>query len=459
MDKYAIYLRKSRADLELEAIGKFETLRLHEERLTALAEKKQLVVFEVFRELVSGDSIASRPEMQRLLEKVRAGVFKGVLVTEVSRLARGDGIDQGTVSQAFRESGTLIITPEKVYDPTSPLDEDFFDFSLFMARQEYKFIRRRMMSAKNQLREQGYWIVSLPPFGYEKKDKRTLVPVEPAASFVRWAFVQRAAGASYYSIFSRAQSEGFLESLTSVKRMLTNPAYKGILKRRGRPDVPGVWEPLVSPELWDAVQDAPDRPRIHKSMELKDPLAGLLVCPVCGLGMRRSSNKGQAPEYRHVRPVRCGVSSARVWVVIDALADALKGVLADDEISVSQSVELPDLDRLNARLSSLKSQLSRAYEAYESGVYTLEEFASRREDLKTQIADQEKTIKDAEDLSANAGRTEVFRMSVAEALADLKDWKNQDVEALNLFLKSFIKEIRYNRPSRYDPVDLEVVFK
>ena len=86
----AMYLRKSRADLEAEARGAFETLRTHEERLTKVAQDRGLVVGEIYRELVSGDTIAARPEMQRLLRDVRAGRWAGVIVTEISRLARGD---------------------------------------------------------------------------------------------------------------------------------------------------------------------------------------------------------------------------------------------------------------------------------------------------------------------------------------------------------------------------------
>lgn len=455
MDKYAIYLRKSRADLELEAIGKFETLRLHEERLTALAESRQLVVSEIFRELVSGDSIASRPEMQRLLEKVRAGVFRGVLVTEVSRLARGDGIDQGTVSQAFRESGTLIITPEKVYDPTSPLDEDFFDFSLFMARQEYKFIRRRMVAGKEQLKDQGCWVMPDPPFGY-KKVWHSLEPVEPEASLVRKIFEGWISGKTTYSMFLDARAEGFDISFPLVKKILRNPAYIGILRRKNHPDVRGNWPPLISEDLFAQAGALFTHPKTPRGKTTRNPLAGLLRCSCCGRCMEFQKFKTTV-YFRHGLPNDCRASNAKVAPVLDALSDALKEVLKEDSV-VLESVPGPDLDRLNARLSSLKSQLSRAYEAYESGVYSLEEFASRREDLQNQIRTQEAAIDAAGDEIDQAEKKDALRMSVSEALADLKSW-NADPAALNLFLKSFIQEIRYTRPDRSEPVELEVVFR
>ena len=42
MEEYAIYLRKSRADIELEAKGEGETLARHENMLIELANKKKL---------------------------------------------------------------------------------------------------------------------------------------------------------------------------------------------------------------------------------------------------------------------------------------------------------------------------------------------------------------------------------------------------------------------------------
>ena len=52
---YAIYLRKSRKDLEAETRGEGETLKRHLQMLTELADKQQLPVERVYAEIVSGD--------------------------------------------------------------------------------------------------------------------------------------------------------------------------------------------------------------------------------------------------------------------------------------------------------------------------------------------------------------------------------------------------------------------
>ena len=113
---YCTYLRKSRADAEAEARGEGETLERHRKILFDLAKRLHLDVTKEYAEIVSGETIASRPVVQELLADVEQGLWNGVLVVEVERLARGDTIDQGIIAQTFKFSDTKIITPMKTYD-------------------------------------------------------------------------------------------------------------------------------------------------------------------------------------------------------------------------------------------------------------------------------------------------------------------------------------------------------
>ena len=90
LDIYAIYLRKSRADLEAEKLGEGETLARHKKILTELAARKGLYIGEIYQEIVSGaESIEDRPEIKRLIADCYAGKYKGILIVEVTRLSRG----------------------------------------------------------------------------------------------------------------------------------------------------------------------------------------------------------------------------------------------------------------------------------------------------------------------------------------------------------------------------------
>ena len=99
---YFMYLRKSRKDDELESATIEETLARHERTLLALAHKLDITIDKIYREVVSGETIAARPMMQQMLNDMESGNCDGVLVMEVERLARGNTMDQGFVSQAFQ---------------------------------------------------------------------------------------------------------------------------------------------------------------------------------------------------------------------------------------------------------------------------------------------------------------------------------------------------------------------
>ena len=108
---YALYLRKSRADEEL---GHENTLARHEEMLRDLADRNNIYVDEahIYREIVSGESIEARPQMQRLLKAVEAGMYTGVLCIELERLSRGNGADQAKRSIKNPATGTPTIKPK-----------------------------------------------------------------------------------------------------------------------------------------------------------------------------------------------------------------------------------------------------------------------------------------------------------------------------------------------------------
>ena len=142
--RYAMYLRKSRADDASEPIE--VTLQRHRQALENYMIQHDLSVLpaDIYEEVVSGDSLYARPQMLRMLEAIEAGRYAGVLCMDIQRLGRGSMQDQGMILDAFKYSGTKIITPVKVYDLSDDIDETYTEFESFMGRQEYKMIKKRL---------------------------------------------------------------------------------------------------------------------------------------------------------------------------------------------------------------------------------------------------------------------------------------------------------------------------
>lgn len=248
-EEYAIYLRKSREDREMEKYGDGETLARHESTLLQLAENMHIKIGKIYREVVSGETIEEREEMKKLLDDVENKKWAGVLVMEVERLARGDTADQGVVAIAFKYSSTKIITPSKIYDPNNEYDEEYFEFGLFMARREYKTINRRLQRGRMTSITEGKYVGSIPPFGYERKKLDnakgfTLVPNKEEADIVKKIFeLYSYEDISINSVASKMNELGLKPrkadywSISSIKDILNNPVYIGKIRWNSRKQV------------------------------------------------------------------------------------------------------------------------------------------------------------------------------------------------------------------------------
>ena len=70
MEQYAKYLRKSRFDRDYAELSVEETLKRHETILDKMAGDRGYHIAKTYYEVVSGESIAARPEIQKLLEDI-----------------------------------------------------------------------------------------------------------------------------------------------------------------------------------------------------------------------------------------------------------------------------------------------------------------------------------------------------------------------------------------------------
>lgn len=93
--EYVMYLRKSRADIEKEARGEMETLGKHERELVSMSKRMGIVVADIRRELVSGESIQDRHEFRHIMDEVMDRRWSGIVVHAVDRLGRGDMMEYG----------------------------------------------------------------------------------------------------------------------------------------------------------------------------------------------------------------------------------------------------------------------------------------------------------------------------------------------------------------------------
>lgn len=446
-EQYCIYLRKSRADKDAEAHGEGETLARHEAMLLTLANKMNLEIKEIYREIVSGETIAARPVMQQLLSEVEQGLWDGVLVVEVERLARGNTKDQGIVSEAFKYGDCKIITPIKTYDPDNEFDEEYFEFGLFMSRREYKTINRRIQRGRLASLQEGKYIAGTAPFGYTKvkiqNDKGwTLEINEDEVKTVKLIFSLYTQGelqddGSYkrlgmYLIAKKLDSIGYKTRSgkswipSTIKAIITNQTYIGKVIWRRRPvnknmnngivsesrnrnheyvSYDGVHPAIITEEEYNLAQrilstrgNAP----IVSNTILKNPLSGLVVCGKCGTLMTRTYSNTKEGYYILKCPNRdCDNISSAIYLIEREILKGLSEWMEsyslkwdDDNHKEPDSLSMAKglLEKSESELSKLETQLNNTYALLEQGVYDLELFKKRNASITNDIAIYKTTI-------------------------------------------------------------------
>ena len=447
MQQYCLYLRKSRADAEAEARGEGETLARHERTLLELAKRQQLNVTEIYREIVSGESLAARPVMQQLLSEVEQGVWAGVLVMEVERLARGDTTDQGIVAQTFKFSETLIITPTKTYDPGNEFDEEYFEFGLFMSRREYKTINRRLQRGRIASVKEGKFVGNIAPFGYNrvkiKGDKGfTLEPAPDEADVVRLIYEWYTNGfpqgdgttrrigceliARKLNEMKSVPRKGSEWSLPSVRDILMNPVYIGMVRWNWRQQVKkmvdgkvkksrprskefivykGLHPAIIDKDVFDRAQELlqknPPRPVPYEKV-IQNPLAGLVCCGVCGKKMTRRPYQSGYPDTLVCPRAKCANVSSdlrrveeRVLVALREWLNGYKLKWESEDLppTVKQSEVLKKtLSSQETELDKLYKQLSKTHDLLEQGIYDTDTFLDRSRSVSERISQAKENI-------------------------------------------------------------------
>ena len=190
------YLRKSQSDdpnLTVE-----EVLAKHERRLDEWDDRHlegRVPEHNRFREVVSGETIKERPEINKVLRLIESPKYKAVKMVEPQRLTRGDLEDIGRVMKLFKLTNTLIITPERTYDLRDEYDWRVFESELKQGNDYLNYYKRIQKRGKDLSVSSGNFLGSIPPYGFDKTtiivDKRkcpTLKENKAEADVVRLIF-------------------------------------------------------------------------------------------------------------------------------------------------------------------------------------------------------------------------------------------------------------------------------
>ena len=415
-------------DTDYDEVSVEETLSRHRQILDRYCKDKKLNVVEVLEEVVSGESLAARPQMMRLLDLVSTGMYAGVVCMDIERLSRGSSMEAGYIMQIFQTNCCKIITPGKTFDLQNETDEQFTDMKFMFSRYELKTINKRLVRGRNQSASEGKFMGSMAPYGYRAYKlpgvKGNSLRIEPEeAKVVQMIYDMYGQRGMGYNAIAYALNDMHIParkgewSQTSIVNILTNEVYLGKIRWRREPVkkvvkdgflaktrilnddyelYDGMHEPIITEEQWEmakAVKKKKGHHSTHTTKELKNPFAGILFCEKCGAALKRNvpgKNQGTAPWFRC--PTRgCDCRIVKCHTVEEAIRDAMEDWL-DEYIIQLNSESKPKVDPIASALEAVQAQLAGLQQQQDSlcdylekGVYTVDMFTKRNAILAREI--------------------------------------------------------------------------
>lgn len=491
------YDRKSRSDDPLLSVE--EVLERHGRILNEYAVQNlggPIPEENKYKEVGSGESIDSRPEMLRLLKAVENPRIKAVMVVDVQRLSRGDLEDAGRLIKILRYTNTYVVTPMKIYDLRDEYDRDAFERELKKGNEYLEYFKKIQERGKLASIKEGNYIGSAAPFGYDravkfdgKKQYHTLVENKEEADAVRMIFnwyctedigataicrrleslgIRTKTGKKYWKccyIFSILENVHYIGCVRwNWRKTVVTIEDQEVKKLRPKAKIDeylifnGKHEGIVSEELfYKAREIRGKRHRTKTNTSLVNPFSGIMFCAKCGrkigynVRSRKPNDRSEA-LLRCNNQVHCKNGSVRFDEVLSYVCKSLKECIEDFEVRVSSgqddSVKLHKniVENLEKRLEELKQREIEQWESQFKPELKMptEIFQKLNEKLLIEKDEVQQALDKAKESIPEPVNYEDKILRFTDALEALED-PNVDAKIKNAYLRDIIERIDFER--------------
>jgi DNA invertase Pin-like site-specific DNA recombinase len=366
--------------------------------------------FRVQQEFIDVESAKNpgRKEFGAMLRLLQSDPqCRAVLVEKTDRLYRNrtDSIAFEELIEKRKVEIHLVKEGRVIAQDSRSQDKFMHDIHVAVAKHYSENLREEVTKGMREKAEQGIY-PGHAPFGYKNNTATRGIEIDlQRAPVLRKIFEMYASG--QYSLTTLRQAvlreTGVRISRAYLENVLKNPFYIGRFIWQGI-EYKGTHEPLVSPELFQRVQDTfagRNKPKYRKH---NFAFAGLLTCAHDGCTVTTELQKGKYVYYRcsHGRG-KCALPYMREHDVSDRLGELLKQIYVPETIArtVVDSLQA-DLSRseqkrqeqsaaLQQRLAALRTRVDQLYEDKLDGKIT-EDFWKRKQ---AEYSDQERSLETA----------------------------------------------------------------
>lgn len=404
MKRAAIYIRVSTEEQAEEGYS----LAAQERACRMYAEVQGWHIEEVYADeglSAFKDRIEDRPQLQHMLEAVKARHIDAVIVHKLDRFFRRARLLIEAV-ESFERQGVQFVSYSEQMDFSTPVGRMILTNLAAFAEFYSRNLSTEVSKGKREKAQQGGWVGPIP-IGYEKGVDGGLVPSADAQA-VRHIFeLYSTRQHSYTTVADKLNAAGWQthEMRTgkrgrfgreSIRTILGNPAYLGFVSSGGV-QFKGKHEPLVSETLFYSVQAIrQERTRFHGSPVHHSSawLRGVLWCEHCGGKLwHQFGNRNASGRYYRCSGIsrrECSTKQARALDLEGEVERILKLLVVPEEL-VPKIIEeaqrlrgdlAPPPEVRDAAKESRRQQLKQAYNA---SILTRSEYERKVREMENQV--------------------------------------------------------------------------
>lgn len=232
-----------------------------------------------------------------------------ILFTKWDRFSRNTA-DAYLMIRSLNEFGILAQAIEQPLNLDVP--ENKMMLAFYLAAPEIENHRRSLNTffGMRKASKEGRYLTTAPKGYMNKVDeagKKSITPVEPDASLIRWAFEQIGTGLYPTDMIRKELNKKGMEcSKSNFYRLIKNPVYSGKIRIREYKNeqeylVTGQHIPIISERLFQQVQKKLNiqqtSTRVNPAHNNELILRRFLICPRCSKVLTGSRSKGRSAHY------------------------------------------------------------------------------------------------------------------------------------------------------------------
>lgn len=409
-------------------------------------KKNDLNLIETYEDAgISGTSTENRTAFNKMICDIENNTknINTVVVWKLSRFSRNVR-DLANIVDILEKNNVNLICITQNIDTSNQMGKMFVYMSAIFAEMERDNIVEQAKMGMKQRALNGYRNGGTV-FGYIPTDGELVINQEQA-EIVKEIFNLYLEGWGYKKIAMHLNDKGIKTlkgntwAINSIKQILDNPVYVGLIKygeyvdwekkrRKGKSEdfilVKGKHEPIITEEVWQKTQEIRE---IKNKLNKRDNspgdflLTGLLKCPECGASMISCQRKGknvthkyyQCSTYFNKGSKICKTNLIRKKDAEEYVFNRIKEIVqdpkiveviikkAEQETTIDTAPLEQNLKNLNKELEKILKKKNENLELEFSGkidIDTLQErlnfIKTKEEEIKNKIKNIEEKIEDA----------------------------------------------------------------